>query len=73
MSEIFIVFLKSTWKFQHLEKKDQLDSLNSFEVIYFKKWTYLNAKKLLFQNTLQESTRSRAPNTAEVCTTALLS
>ena len=71
--EIFIAFLKSTWNFVHLENKDQLDSLYSFKVINSEKCTYLNAKKLLFQNTLRESTCSQVQNTGEIYTTAPVS
>ena len=50
-----------------------LDSLTIFEVTDSKICAYLNAKKLLFQNTLRESTCSRVPNTTEICTGAPLS
>ena len=72
-SQIFIAFLKSTGNFTHLEKKDQLDSLNLFKVIDSEKCAYLNAKKLLFQNKLWESTCSLIPDIAEICMAALLS
>ena len=57
-------------KFCDLGKKDQLDRLNIFQGFYC---AYLNAEKLLFQNTLQESTFSRVPSTVEISTSALLS
>ena len=68
--KIFIPFLESTQSFPHFWKKDQLHTLNTWEVIESKKCGYLNARILLFQNTLQESTCSRVPNTAEVSTAA---
>ena len=40
----------------HVQKKDQLDSLNISEVIESEKYVYLNDRKLLFQNTRQKST-----------------
>ena len=73
ISQTFIAFLKSTWNFAHLEKKDQLDSSNICEVIDSKTYAYLNAKKLLFGNTLLQSTCSRIPNTAQICEASLLS
>ena len=57
----------------HFQKKDQLLSLNISEVIHSKKCGYLNARKLLFQNTLRESTCSRDANTAVISTVPLLS
>ena len=47
-SKIFILFLESTQKFLHIEKKGQLHSFNIFEVIYPEKCGYFNAHKLLF-------------------------
>ena len=63
----------STQNFEHFQKKDQLHSFNISEVIDSEKCGYLNARKLLFQNTLRESTRSRVKNTAEINMAALLS
>ena len=57
----------------HVQKKDQLDSLNISEVIESEKYVYLNDRKLLFQNTLQKSTCSRVLNTAATTMAALLS
>ena len=55
------------------EKKDQRYTLNIWEVIDSEKCGYLNAQKLLFQNTLPESTCSQVLNTAERTMAALLS
>ena len=63
----------STQNFAHFEKKDQLHSLNIWEVIESEKCGYLNARTAPVLNTLPESTRSRVRNTAEICTVALLS
>ena len=57
----------------HFEKKDQLYKFNISEVIDSEKCGYLNARKLLFQNTLPESTWSRVLNTANLIMVALLS
>ena len=73
ISQIFIAFSKYTWNVAYLEKKDQLDSSNIWEVIDSKKCAYLNAKKPLFQKTHQESTCSRVPKTAQISATSLLS
>ena len=43
------------------------------EIIDSKRRCYLNVKKVLFQNTLQQSTCCKVPNTAEICTAPLLS
>ena len=69
---IFIAFLKSTWYFVHLLKEDQLDSLIISQVIDSEKYSYLNAKKQLFQNNLLEWAHSFVPNTAQVCMAVLL-
>ena len=58
-SESFIAFSQSTQNLVHFEKKDQLYNLNISEVIDYQKCGYLNARKFLFYNTLQESTCSR--------------
>ena len=63
ISGTFGTFFKSVWNFAYLEKKDQLHILNISEVIDSKKRSYLNAKKQLFQNNLQQWTHSRVPNT----------
>ena len=73
-------FLKSVLHFSNLheilliwKKKYQCDSSNILEVIDSEKCSCLNAKKLLFQNTLQESTCSRLPKTVPVCAAWFLS
>ena len=71
-SHIFVAFLKSTWNFAHFEKKDQLDGSNILELINSEKCASLNAKKVLFQNTLRESKCSRVPHTSQVCTESFL-
>ena len=73
ISGIFNTFLKSTWKFVYLGKKDQLDSLNISDVFDAKKYSSLNVKKQLFQNNLQEWAHSRVPNTAQISLAVLFS
>ena len=46
-SQIFIAFSQSIKNLPHFEKKDQLHSLNVWEVIDSQKSGYLNARKLL--------------------------
>ena len=70
---IFIAFLQSIQSFPHFEKKRQLYSLNSWEVIDSEKCGYFNARKLLFQNTLWESKCWREPNTPQICLAARFS
>ena len=57
----------------HVQKKDQLYSLNISEVTDFEKCRYLNAQKLLFENTLRGSTCSLVLNTADTTMAILLS
>ena len=64
---IFIAFLQSAQNCGHLEKNFELYSLNSWEAIDFKKCGFLNARKLLFQNTLPQSKYSRVLSTAQIC------
>ena len=71
-SRIFIPFFESTQSFVHFEEKDQLHTLNIWEAIESEKCGYLNAWKLLFYNNLRESAYARVPNTAVICTAALL-
>ena len=52
-SQTFIAFLRSSENFVHFEKKDQPHTLNISEVIDSEKCGYLNARKLLFQNTFK--------------------
>ena len=54
-------------------KKGQLYSLNSWEVTDSEKCGFLNARKLLFQNTLPQSKCSGERNTAEIFLAAPLS
>ena len=64
-SAIFVSFSESAQNSVHLEKKDHLYSLSLSEVSDSEKCGYFNAGKLLFQNTVRESTCSRVINTAE--------
>ena len=73
ISGIFIAFLQYSQNFVHFENKDLLYSVNIWEVTGSEKCGYLNAWKLLFQNTFRESTCSRVLNTAETTMAALLS
>ena len=56
----------------HFEKKYQLDSSIITEVSDSGECGYLNARKLLFQNTVREPTCSRLLNTADTNMEALL-
>ena len=49
--KIFIAFFKSACNFAHFEKRAQLHSLNISEFIDSEEHGYLNAGKLVFQNT----------------------
>ena len=66
-------FPKLTKIFVHFEKKDQLYSSNILETTDSKKSGYLNARRLPFQNTFQESTFSRVPNNDELSMAVLSS
>ena len=46
-SEFFIAFLKSTWNWEHFQKKGESSSLNISEVIDSKRGGYLSALKAL--------------------------
>ena len=72
-SAIFIQFSDSSQTFSHFQKKDQVHSLNILEIIESEKSVDFNARKLLFENTLPESTCSHVPSNAEICTAELLS
>ena len=61
---IFIAFSKSAQNSVRFENKDQLYSSNITEVSDSESCGYLNARKLLFQNTIQESMCSGVLNTA---------
>ena len=65
--EVLLNFCNSTWNFAHFQKKDQLDCSNILQIIDSQKCASFNAKKLLFQNTLQEWKCSRVPSTAQTC------
>ena len=72
-SGIFIIFLDSIQNFADFQKKGQVHSLIICEVIESQKCVDVNARKLLFNNTLPESMCSRVPDTVEICTVGLLS
>ena len=57
----------------HVRKKDQLYSLKIWQVTDSEKCGYLNARKLLFQNNLRESTCSRVLKNVDTTVAALLS
>ena len=63
---------KFTQNFEHFQRKDHVHSLNIWQVIEYEKCGYLNARELLFQNTLRESMCSLVANTEQICTAALL-
>ena len=67
-SLFFIAFLKSTLKFEYLEKKDQSQSLSITEIINCETGSYLNVQKAIFHATLGKATCQRVPNTAEIST-----
>ena len=72
-SGIFLQFLESSENFAHFPKNDLVYSLNIWKVTESEKCVELNARKLLFTNTLRESTCSRVPFTVEIWTAGLLS
>ena len=55
-SEIFSELLKSRSNFEQFEIKDGLHSLNISEVFDTEECVFLNARKLLLQNTFFKST-----------------
>ena len=69
---IFSAFSEYAENYVRFEKKDQLYSLNISELTDSERGGYLNAPKLVFQNTLRESTCSRVLNTAHTNLEALL-
>ena len=79
ISKTLNIFWSFNWifaictRFCEFSKKDHLYSLNTSELIVSKECGYLNALKLLFQNTLREWTCSRVLNTAEMTMGLLLS
>ena len=54
-------------------KKNEPSSLIISEIIEYKRSAYLNISKVLLQNTIQQSTYSQVPNTAEISARSLLS
>ena len=74
MLALFFAFRQYTQftNFAHFSKKHQLHTLNILVVIDSEKCGRLNARKLLFQNTLGESKYSRVTNTGEICAGARL-
>ena len=68
---IFIAFSESAQNSVHFEEKDQLYRLNILEVSDPGKCGSWNAWKLLFQNTVRESTCSWILNTAHMTMAAL--
>ena len=71
--QIFITFLESSQILHIFQKKGQLCSLNSSEVIGSKKCGCLNARRLLFQNTIPQLKCSRVAATAEILLAGRLS
>ena len=69
----FIACFQYTENSVHFQKKGQLHRLNISEVIDSEKCGYFNPRKLLFENTLPDSTCSRVPNNGETYIAALLS
>ena len=63
---VFVPFFHSTENFTHFQKKCQVYSSNSWEVIGSEKCACLNARKFLFQNTLSQWKCSRETNSAEI-------
>ena len=72
-SGIFIQLLDSTQNFADFQKKGEVHRLIICEVIESQNCVDVNARKLLFNNTLRESMCSPVPNTVEICTEGLLS
>ena len=69
----FIAYLESPQNFGRFGEKSELYRLNSSEGIDSEKCGCLNARELLFQNTLREPKCPRVPNTAELCRASPLS
>ena len=53
LSGFFIAFLKSTWKGEHFQKKEESSSLSISEIIDSKEGGYLSAWKALLQNSFR--------------------
>ena len=56
ISPYFIEFLECTLNFEYIGKKIEPHSLSISEITHSRKEFYLNAKQVLFQNTLRQST-----------------
>ena len=52
-SGFFIAFPKCAWNLEHFQTKDEYPSLIIPEIIYAEKRGYLNAWKVLLQNTIR--------------------
>ena len=55
-SRFLIAFLKSLLNFEHIEKKDQSQSLSITEIISCETGSYLNVQKAIFHATLRKTT-----------------
>ena len=55
-SQFFVVFLKSTLKFECFNKKDQSHSLSITEIINCETGSYLNEENVIFLATLWQIT-----------------
>ena len=72
LSQTLIQFFQSTQNFTHFQNKNQVHSLNIYEVIECRKCGDFNDRKFLFYNIVWESTCFRVQNTVEIDTAALL-
>ena len=68
----FLLHLHNLHKSSSTLKKNQLLNLNILEVIDSEKCGYLNVGKLLFTNTLRESTCSPVFNSAKITMAVIL-
>ena len=55
-SDFFLAFLKFTSNLESLKQKDEPQRLFISDIIDYKKWGYLNARKVAYQNTYGQST-----------------
>ena len=55
-SDFFLAFLKFTSNLESLKQKDEPQRLFISDIIDCKKWGYLNARKVAYQNTYGQST-----------------
>ena len=51
-SQFFSAYLKSTFSFEHCDKKDELHSSCISEVIDFEKRCYVNVERVTFQSSI---------------------